>query len=941
MVPMAAGLSDDQWRNILDLANAAVNYPKSERIAFLEASGSNPDVIRQVLILTEAFEQPAFSTDRVGTKVGHFLITEHLGHGGMGDVYAARDLELERIVALKFLNPESLGLEGAGERFIREARTASALNHPNIVTIHEVLRSDTTVAIVMELVEGVPLSQLRGTPVPARRLIGIARQIADALAAAHATGVVHRDLKPENVMVRPDGRVKVLDFGLARRLGGENEKRSATTVSDVFAGTWRYMSPEQVMGETLTGASDVFALGLVLYELAAGRHPFQAASPFETLQAIAGEEAAPPSELNPQLSEGLESLIIGMLAKDPASRPAARTIADVLAEWDTGRVDSHTQDAFRLPRTRRTKAMIAVTVALLAALAAILWIFFRPQNHRPGLYQVTSLVPENRATAAAISPDGVYTAYANVDGIFVRTNQTGETDPLRAPKDFLADQLLWFVGGTKLVASGFSPTTNQHSIWSISMTGAEPRQLRTDARNGIPSPDGTRLAFISGDRSAIWTVTATGEGTRPVISGPAGDTFSCLVWTADGRHLGLQRRHYSGNQDLGIVPQDRFYKRSLEFVDVETGKLTASLPDVWIESAVSLSDGRILFLRLKKPGSNEGSEIWAVKMDSSNGSLRGSPSKLVDVALGARDRIYSLTATSDGKRLMVIRRTNQDAVFVADFSPSPPQFIGAYRLTLEQRSNFPHAWTADSSTVIFESDRNGSWDIFKQRIDQRTAEPIIATPRTWEVLPQLAPDGQSILYEVGLLDHQGPPYTLMRISVKGGTPEVVPIGGPVDEFRCAYGARCVLRTTTDRQHYIFYELDPVHGVGRELARTAWLPSYLGDWTLSPDGSEVAIPNHDFRSAKIRIVSWKGHPSERELNIAGLTDLSELGWTADGNGWFVTVETSIGTRMDYVQQDGRLFPLGDIQGWAVPSPNGRKVAYLNKISASNAWIIEPH
>ena len=256
-------------------------------------------------------------------------------------------------------------------------------------------------------------------------------------------------------MVRPDGRVKVLDFGLARRLGGENEKRSATTVSDVFAGTWRYMSPEQVMGETLTGASDVFALGLVLYELAAGRHPFQAASPFETLQAIAGEEAVPPSKLNPQLSESFESLILGMLAKDPAARPAARTIADVLAEWDTGRVDSHAQDAFRLPRTRRTKALIVVSVVLLAVLAAILWLLLRPQNHRPGLYQVTSLVPENRATAAAISPDGVYTAYANVDGIFVRTNQTGETDPLRAPKDFLVDQLLWSVGGTSWLPAGF------------------------------------------------------------------------------------------------------------------------------------------------------------------------------------------------------------------------------------------------------------------------------------------------------------------------------------------------------------------------------------------------------------------------------------------------------------------------------------------------------
>lgn len=935
---MSERLSDEQWRNILELANAAVKYPKSQRVAFLEAAGSSPDVIQQVLVLTEAFEQPAFSTDRIGSKVGHFLITEHLGHGGMGDVYAARDVELERKVALKFLNPESLGLEGAGEKFIREARTASALNHPNIVTIHEVIRSDSTVAIVMELVEGVPLRQLCGTPVPLKQLIKIAGQIAGALAAAHAAGVVHRDMKPENVMVRPDGHVKVLDFGLARRFGGDNGKRSVTTVTDVFAGTWRYMSPEQVKGDTLTGASDVFSFGLILYELATGRHPFQAGSPFETLQAIAGEEAAPPSKWNPRITKNLESLILAMLAKNPAARPSTDTIAQALADWETGSIDSRIHDSFGYRRTPRRLVWIGATVILLIALAVGFWAIYRPRNRTPGFSQVTTLVPENRATAAAISPDGIYTAYANIDGVFLRASQTGETDALRAPKDFLVDQLSWFASGTKLVASGFFQTTNQPSIWSISITGGEPRQLKTDARNGIPSPDGTRIAFITGDRSAIATMGATGEEPHQVIGGPAGDSFTFVIWTADGRHLAFQRRHYSGKQDLGIVMLDRYYQRSFGLVDTGTGKPTATLQDLWIQSAASLPDGRILFLRLKKLGSDEATEIWSVKADS-NGALRGSPRKVADVPLGTRDRIFNMTATSDGKRLMVIRRTNQDAVFVADFSPSPPHFSDAYRLTLEQLSNFPHTWTADSNSVIFESDRSGSWDIFKQRIDQHTAETIIATPRTWDVLPQLAPDGKSILYAVGLLDHEGPPYTLMHISVNGGTPQVVPIGGALDEFRCAYGVRCVLRTTDDRQDYVFHELDPVRGIGRELARTAWLPSLVGDWTLSPDGYQAAIPNHDSRSGKIRIVSWKGHPTERELDVPGLTDLSELAWAADGKGWFVTIDTSIGTRLVYVDQDGRLFPLGDIQGWAVPSPNGRKVAYLNKIFASNAWTID--
>ncbi len=322
----------------------------------------------------------------------------------------------------------------------------------------------------------------------------------------------------------------------------------------------------------------------------------------------------------------------------------------------------------------------------------------------------------------------------------------------------------------------------------------------------------------------------------------------------------------------------------------------------------------------------------------SSGAKLSTPRKLATLELGNRDVIYGLTTTSDASRLTVVRQTKQAAVFVADFSPSPPHFSGIVKLTLDERSNFPHSWTADSQSVIFESDRVGSWDLFRQNLGQRLAEPIIATSRVWDVMPQLTPDGKSVLYASGELDRQGPPYKLMRVPVNGGTPEAVPTGGPLDEFRCAFGVRCIVRTTVGRQYYVFHELDPARGIGRELARTAWLPGVLGDWTLSPDGSEVAIPNHDSRSANIRIVTWKGQPSERELRVPGLTDLSELAWSADGKGWFATIETTLGTRMDYLDLDGRLFSLGDIQGWAVPSPDGHKVAFLNRISASNAWMI---
>ena len=941
---MSDRFSDEQWRNILELANAAVKYPKDERLAFLASVGSNPDVIKQVLVLTEAFEQPEEPSARVGVKVGHFTILEHLGRGGMGDVYSAQDLDLERKVALKFLSPEALGQEGAGERFIREARTASALNHPNIVTIHEVIRSESSLAIVMELIAGIPLRKVCGTPLPTDSLLPIARQIADALSAAHGAGVVHRDMKPENVMLLPDGRVKVVDFGLARRFGVAASTSNWASATSVFAGTWRYMSPEQCKGETLTGASDVFSFGLVLYELAAGRHPFFAESAFETLQAIAGAAAEPPSKWNSGLPKNLDTLILSMLEKDPLQRPSAGAIARVLAESESEQAIPNPGDPLPLSRQARSSMWLGLAVLLLAGVAVWLWKFYPTANHQPAFFQVTTLVPENRATAAAISPDGRMTAYANIDGLFLKKNQTGETTALPGVGAFAADQVSWFRDGSKLIASGFSELTNRSSLWSVSTTGAPPAELRLDARNGIPSPDGTQIAFINHDRTAIWLMGAHGEDPRYVVFAPGDDTFWLVWWSADGRRLTFQRRHYSGKLDFGVAAADRYHERILESVDLETGTVTATMPDLGIESAAALPDGRILFLRLDPPGSNISNDLWEAQTNPLTGALRGQPRKIASPVAGTRDRIFGMSATSDGTKVMVLKGTNQNAVFVADLALSPPRLSGARRLTLDERSNFPHAWTADSNAVIFESDRDGSWDIFKQGINQHSPESLAASPSRWEVLPQLTPDGLSVLYAAGTEKGNPGPYTLRRVPIQGGPSVEVPTGGPLDEFRCGLHGRCVLRTTVGRQYYIYRELDPIRGPGPELARTAWFPTLVGDWALSQDGSQVAIPNHDSRSARVRVLNLDAAPNqprERELDLAPLTDLSAMVSAADGKGWFLTVDTTIGKRILYLQPDGHSFPLGDIQGWVVPAPDGRKVAYLNRIVAANAWIIDRH
>jgi tRNA A-37 threonylcarbamoyl transferase component Bud32/tetratricopeptide (TPR) repeat protein len=276
-----------------------------------------------------------------GTRIGPYELVSRLGAGGMGEVYRARDTRLPREVALKFLSPKTLR-DDSVDRFVREALLASSLNHPAIVTVYDVLETeDAGRCIAMELVAGATLRGLIREGVTFDRACDIGRQVAEALAVAHDAQIVHRDIKPENVMVRPDGYVKVLDFGLARVLPNQPDAETAAIATDtgIVHGTVGYMSPEQAEGSSALPASDVFALGVTLYELTAGRHPFPAASPLGVLRALATEQPEPPSWANPDLPDAFDQLVLEMLQKDARLRPTVVEVAARLKEFGT-RVES-------------------------------------------------------------------------------------------------------------------------------------------------------------------------------------------------------------------------------------------------------------------------------------------------------------------------------------------------------------------------------------------------------------------------------------------------------------------------------------------------------------------------------------------------------------------------------------------------------------------------
>ena len=341
-------MKSERWQEVKRVLEVALERKPGEREAYLDQACAEPSLRREVESLIAAHEQAhtkflASPVDQqkepaIGDRLGRYEILARIGAGGMGVVYRAADTKLGRAVALKVLPPEMARDPERLARFQREALSVAALNHPHIVTLHSVEEVDGTHFLTMELVEGQPLDRLipqGGLPVD--RILDVAGAIAEALAAAHDRGIVHRDLKPANVVVTDEGRVKVLDFGLAKeihaaRSADENTLTlSGSTGAEIVMGTPAYMSPEQIAGRAIDHRTDIFSFGAMLYEMTIGQRPFRGQSPAELASAILRDTPQPLSELRPGVPEGLERIVERCLQKNAADRFAsARELHSVL-----------------------------------------------------------------------------------------------------------------------------------------------------------------------------------------------------------------------------------------------------------------------------------------------------------------------------------------------------------------------------------------------------------------------------------------------------------------------------------------------------------------------------------------------------------------------------------------------------------------------------------
>ncbi len=488
-----------------------------------------------------------------GTILGQYEIRSPLGAGGMGEVYRAHDTRLDREVAIKVL-PESLTADPDRlRRFEQEARAAAALNHPNILAVFQMATHEGVSYMVSELLDGETLRErLNRGPIPLRKAIDYAVQIAHGLAAAHDKGIVHRDLKPDNLFVTKDGRVKILDFGLAKLVQPKDASGAEATLAGVEAtiaqgtepgmvmGTVGYMSPEQVRGKVADHRSDTFAFGTILYEMVTGKQTFRKPTSAETMSAILNEDPPSISQVTAATPPGLQRVVHRCLEKNPEQRfQSASDMAFALEALSDSGMAASTGSHAHLgePASRRGIAMAGATMAVLLGVGALAYFWIRPAAV-PKVSNFVQLTHDGQPKFL-VGTEGsrlfLYVASGDNQGMAEMSTSGGEPRKMQLPPlSFNSPQAFSLSpDGSQLLVMDGHGVPPSGPLWSVPVVGGSPRKLGDIAgQGGAWSADGKFIAYSNGN--SLFTAKADGTDARKVITvGDAGFVFG-PVWSLDG-----------------------------------------------------------------------------------------------------------------------------------------------------------------------------------------------------------------------------------------------------------------------------------------------------------------------------------------------------------------------------------------------------------------------
>ena len=902
----------------------------------------------------------------IGKKVSHYRVLEILGGGGMGLVYKAEDLKLGRRVALKFL-PEELSKDPkALERFEREARAASALDHPNICSVYEFGEHEGQPFLVMPLLEGQTLRDRiatlpTGAPFMTDDLLNLSIQIADGLQAAHEKGIIHRDIKPANIFVTNRGEAKILDFGLAKLTRAEDAQSLlhqetptgpadvSLTRTGVALGTAAYMSPEQVRGERLDARTDLFSFGLVLYEMAAGQRAFTGETAPMLHAAVLNQIPTPVRQLNPKIPLELENIINKSLEKGREERYQTASEMRGCLTAAAAKLGGRTR-ASHLEPTPHTRWLIVIAgVVALLAVGAVRFAK-RQSSGLPQLKQtqLTENSFEIASGGGSISPDGKYLAYVDAKGMQLKLVASGEPRTLPPPDALKDRQVNWVFGGwfpdsTRFLVNacpfGLRPeelSSHGTSIWTFSVLGTEPRHIRDDAvANGI-SPDGSAIAFQQnigrfGDRE-IWLMGPDGANARKLYDTDENSSINGVAWSPDGRLIVYERIDSEGasllSRDLKGSPTTTIFPPSVGNQIFEylwlPGRLIYSMAE---PQAVGVS----------------GCNFWEMRLDGDTGKPIGEPRRLTSWSGFC---MSGESATADGKKLAYLRWASHFTIYMADLDARGTRVTSSRHFTLSESRDFPEAWTPDSKALIFISDRGGRFGVYKQFQGEDTAQPL-ATPEEGVRDPVVTPDGKWVLYFVHRDNPTGSgngskPEPLMRVPIAGGPSQLVLTAvRPESRVSCARPPSdlCVIaELSEDRKQVIVDAVDFVKGRGSELTRFAVLPNDdLWNIELSPDATRFAA----IRSPEDPIYVWSLHAQKmREVRVKGWSNLRSVNWSADGKGLFVvTTQKGYGTVL-HVDFQGHANVLWEraTEGLA-ESPDGHHLCITSNTVDQNFWMLE--
>ena len=724
-----------------------------------------------------------------GETILHYKIIEKLGEGGMGEVYKAQDTKLDRFVALKFLPSQLNASEDDKARFIQEAKAASAMNHPNVCTIYSIEEHSGQLFIAMEYIEGKTLKDKKDS-LSEKQILEIGIQAAEGLAAAHEKGIVHRDIKPENIMIRKDGIVQIMDFGLAKLR--ETSGVSRLTKAGMTMGTMGYMSPEQVQGLDVDHRTDIFSLGVVLYELLAGESPFKGMHETAIMYEIVNVNPEPVSSLKPEVNSEIDEIIFECLEKEPSERyqsaaEIARNLRRVKRDSGKSRITRasviNKSQQYKLEvspnlknekssiRNTKQKMILAMSFLLVAILAAAISWFLHPELVK----EVRKFQWSANYDNFIISPDGKKIAYSKDDKIWIRF--LDKTDPVEIKNNEYISNVIWSPNSDYIAYFTGVGVTDNHELRKVSVSGVGNVLITQTGSNYFPRFWGLddSILVTSWDNkgsNTLLKVPSSGGELKPIYGGDSSlsminGNLSHVLELQDGKSLILSANYLAGKNQIILQTDGQ-------------RKILYSTSEGFIDRPLYSNEGYILFT-LNSPN---GSDLWAIPFNASslektgniflvarnaNGPSVSKNGILTYNSFGNRDYGEQLVLLSRSGQLLKKFNLSATAIYSPVVSPDGNKIacsiggdngdfnIWVYdiikgtksQLTYDIPKSIPQSygptWSPDGEKIVF-ANGFGNTDIYEQEINSSAQpKPFIQTDKT-ESDPFWSVDGRFILF---------------------------------------------------------------------------------------------------------------------------------------------------------------------------------------------------